>query len=737
MITSHLPISLQGAPDGFLPSGGLDRAATMSPQNSSLNHMNHLNHLNHLSHLYHSSNHDLASHAHRQYNGSNVNISSPNGFPPVAAASVAAAARSPPTHTNYTYQSMLHTAVPRSSTTTHLSPTKSAAVNSPPITIPILPPDVNSAAVLYRSVSADSAALPQSGAHNHLVQRLAQQNALIREAWEAERNYLEANRRRAEEVYQEERVIMEEVREGWENEKATMLQEMQVLKERIQRLEGENHTLKAVAAQSVHISGVVSPQASLRGDSVDNASAASAPSANTSAPSAHSAGSAISGASANAAGLSAAPGFNGHLSLHGLSQPLTSSQQHALSQQLPLSQQYSLSQQQLHLSQLQQQSQQQQQHPQGHLPGEADPLTLPPGLDGASRRPHFAKPGSSRASPTGQPESSPFIPLDPRMQPQTSNVRDFLNSSSDDSDTPVPVIDVQEVDPKLEGIPLKATAVQKFTFAAKDSNNASPAFSPPTATVHGPAEKPRPSAVKRLSSKDHTFQVLRAEESRRLTMHAGHTPNHSLSLFPTMSIAASSTGAPQDDEVETSGQASTSAPDAPAEHEGEDYLAARNATLNIALGTAANAPEIAEDKTTGNADNEHVNDGPGEDHPEEILEPVDDVKLKGPLMIKNIPAQDEIFWDQVNKKLEPISQGRDALPTVVRLSIGEEEAAMGDAPGLDALRQVAPVGGDASQDPNADNSGAEAGAGGRKGIEADIPLKFKTTTNFGAPFGMT
>lgn len=41
-----------------------------------------------------------------------------------------------------------------------------------------------------------------------------------------------------------------------------------------------------------------------------------------------------------------------------------------------------------------------------------------------------------------------------------------------------------------------------------------------------------------MSSRDQTLQVLAIETSRRLTMHAGHTPNHSHSLFPTMTTTA-------------------------------------------------------------------------------------------------------------------------------------------------------------------------------------------------------
>lgn len=497
----------------------------------------------------------------------------------------------------------------------------------------------NGSSALYRSVSADATNAP-AHAHaipNHaLVQRLAQQNALIREAWEAERNYLEANRRRAEEVYQEERVIMEEVREAWENEKAALLRENQTLKERIQRLEGENATLRAVASQGVQATGVMSPLASQRDGSTD-ASVESGP--------AH----------------------------------------HSLS-------------------------------PQQAIAPVADPSSLPPGLDGAARRPHhaLAHGGGSRAtSPKGQPESSPFIPLDPRMQPQTQHPKDFLKETyeSEENTETIPTIDIQEVDPKLEGIALKATAVQRYTFG--ESNKSSPATSPPTSS--DPAHNRRQELPKRHSSKDQTIQVMQAEESRRLTMHAGHTPNHSLSLFPTMSVADSTGAATQEDDtapVQSAPPEKNEEPQPDAEERGKGK----------------------EEETIEEPQPEPVDPVFGPEDPEEQLEPTDDVTLKGPLMIKNIPAQDDIFWDQVNKKLEPISQGQDSLPTVMRPCLTEEDAESSVGP--PHVSQHVAVGGDAHHDPRSTLEDQDENVAGKKDVEGDVPLKLRSTTNFGAPFGM-
>lgn len=78
-----------------------------------------------------------------------------------------------------------------------------------------------------RAASADS----NTSAGNLYAQRIAileKQNAAIRQAWENERKYLEVNRARAEEVYQEERTI-------WEAERAILLEEIALLRLEVTR----------------------------------------------------------------------------------------------------------------------------------------------------------------------------------------------------------------------------------------------------------------------------------------------------------------------------------------------------------------------------------------------------------------------------------------------------------------------------------------------------------------------
>ncbi|KAM0417200.1 hypothetical protein ACHAPT_012777 [Fusarium lateritium] len=490
-------------------------------------------------------------------------------------------------------------------------------------------PNVSSGLVgasLSRSVSADAVAPSQSA--SHVVQRLVQQNAMIREAWEAERNHLEANRRRAEEVYQEERIIMDEVRVGWETEKESMIREIEDLKERMHRLEGENSALKAVTTQS------------------------------------------ISSHSPVLDGTSLLPGRPDEIS---------------------------------------------------HPPGRPDGTSHPPGLDETSRRPHFF---------ITQPESSPFVPLDPRMQTQNPVAKDFLSCPSDDAITPVPVIDVQEIDPKLEGIPLKATAVQKPTFAdgrTSTDNPSSPVTSPPGPAAQHLDRVERPLNA-RASSKEYTLQALSAVESRRLTMHAGHTPNHSLSLFSTANptVTSSVVGEGATPTVETVIDLAAVLPDEPVKDTASTVVRTAKRDSKVSFVS------FAEEKLDW-------------DHPEPMLDPDEgDKPLKGPLMIRNLPAKDELFWEAVNKKLEPISQGQNALPAVMQAAQEDLEVTPGPSSSsaqaqaqaqAQKRHKVPQIGGDGSADAQAGDESDTNSETSDNGIDADVPLKFKATSNFGAPFG--
>ncbi|CAG9983294.1 unnamed protein product [Clonostachys byssicola] len=538
------------------------------------------------------------------------------------------------------------------------------------------PPSSATGNVAYNSIppisrfpdpSLSSSGFPKPGAadaapnlqtlDHHLLRRLVQQNEIIREAWEAERKYLDINRRRVEQVYQEERLIMDEVCETWEKEKAALLQEIDILKGRVRGLEQENLALKAGSPRNSSQNPAFPARGSQQDGAVDNSGTISLSS----------------------------PNYGPGVGVHSPNQRPNHRTKN-----------YS-----------------------------CDPLTLPPGLDGASRRPHFAYPGSSRASPTRAPEPVAYLSLDPRVQPETSTNRDFLPTSSSDDKDSIPVIDVRELDPKLEGIPLKAPAVQRATFGTNGSSITSPA-SPPAATderMHTVEQTLAPDQIPR----DAAVQALRDEELRRLTMHAGHTPNHSLSKMVSMNVADSG-GVPGSDDEGSS----------PSPAIGDCSLPRTFGQRNAGHGIGEVGGEA-----NGKAPERHNNESLL-DHPEEQLDAADDIRLKGPLMIKNIPAQDEIFLDQLNKRLESIGHGEDALPTVMSSPPPDDDEdpvySVSGSPGQKPWKANPPVGGDASQDvfPEASgaNGGEDAPAKKTDEVEQDVPLKLKGTSNFGAPFGV-
>jgi hypothetical protein len=96
-------------------------------------------------------------------------------------------------------------------------------------------------------------------------------------------------------------------------------------------------------------------------------------------------------------------------------------------------------------------------------------------------------------------------------------------------------IDISHIQPELEGVPIKASAVSP-TFAAKVL---SPQYSLSPEKL-SPNTKPPPRDVTNISNSLHrsgsqdkksTLAIICAPENHRLTLHAGHTPNYSISKF--------------------------------------------------------------------------------------------------------------------------------------------------------------------------------------------------------------
>ncbi|KAL2180730.1 uncharacterized protein P884DRAFT_274636 [Thermothelomyces heterothallicus CBS 202.75] len=338
------------------------------------------------------------------------------------------------------------------------------------------------------------------------------------------------------------------------------------------------------------------------------------------------------------------------------------------------------------------------------------------GARGASR---VASPNSTqRITRNGAPTHSngtstippPMVGRAPDLaSPRSPNgpsapTKDFLNpdKGSADAANPVPIVDVMEIDPELEGIRIKATSVKKPTFTDTGSRNGSKPSSQSGSPPSGSDQSKSPRA-----KKEQTLQVLEAEEAERLTMHAGHTPNHSLSTLATVVSSGTATAT-------SNGGRSTP-------------------TTNLAPHDGGAAEPGASTDAQPLAD----------DHPEPLFDPSEDRELKGPLMVRNMPAHDEIFFQKLNDKLEEVSKdGVAALPAVLKedpdLAEEAEQPAAEQRPetqAAEAQAKIMPGSGSDTGSEAASRTSPKSSDGDDDEELDDVPLKLKKRMNFGAPFG--
>lgn len=323
--------------------------------------------------------------------------------------------------------------------------------------------------------------------------------------------------------------------------------------------------------------------------------------------------------------------------------------------------------------------------------------------------------------PAARNGSSPLPIPGPRAQdlasPRSPNgpsaaTADFMkqDEASEAATQPIPIVDVKEIHPELEGIPIKATSVKKATFKDTGSQNgsksSSPSGSPPSSS-----DQPKSPRVK----KEQTLQVLAAKEADRLTMHAGHTPNHSLSSVATAVSSGSAT------------TASNSGDSTPTMMPHEDVAFSQDTTTGADGAGESGLQQAMEPFPGVTVQYGHLL----ADHPEPIFEPGEDRELKGPLMVRNMPAHDEIFFQKLSDKLEEVSKDNAAaLPAVLKDS----------EPAKTAAQPAAGEGKTQAEDQPA--AGSEAGSEDSRSSpksgdedQLDVPLKFKKRMNFGAPFG--
>lgn len=126
--------------------------------------------------------------------------------------------------------------------------------------------------------------------------------------------------------------------------------------------------------------------------------------------------------------------------------------------------------------------------------------------------------------------SKSLRPVDFGIQsPERQAVQDLSNTMIGES------IDISLIQPTLDGVPIKTSAVDPIFAATVLSPHPSASPSKQSPTIQSPECEKGPSppgTVRRISNKKiATLEVQAAPEDRRLTMHAGHTPNHSISKF--------------------------------------------------------------------------------------------------------------------------------------------------------------------------------------------------------------
>ncbi|CZR63697.1 uncharacterized protein PAC_13594 [Phialocephala subalpina] len=194
-------------------------------------------------------------------------------------------------------------------------------------------------------------------------------------------------------------------------------------------------------------------------------------------------------------------------------------------------------------------------------------------------------------------------------------------------EAPAESIDISQIQPDLEGVSIKASAVDP-TFAARVL---SPRRSPQKLS---PDIKPPPRDATnfgRNSSQEHkqmkTLEVVTQPENRRLTMHAGHTPNHSISKFSFLGVDGESGNA-------TPTQAHHDEPD----HDVRDRL---------------HRPSVV-------AGHEHAPQ-PAEEQEEE--DEHGDRELSGPLGLTHDEAKNDAFLSKLVEKLEEARKSSDVSPS--------------------------------------------------------------------------
>lgn len=270
--------------------------------------------------------------------------------------------------------------------------------------------------------------------------------------------------------------------------------------------------------------------------------------------------------------------------------------------------------------------------------------------------------------------------------------------------SPIETIDISHIQPELEGVPIKASAVDPVFAARVLSPVRTPAKLSPNGVPIKPADVTKyiqqagSAVTSPRSGKLDAAEVratLKEPENRRLTLYAGHTPNHSLSMF---------------EFVESGGVTPTQT-----RADGTHVFPENPSELPHPVDPIHPMFEMGEEQAVVSEDFDDMHEyGPGEG----------DRELQGPLGLINESATDDFFLTKLTEKLEEVSKSGGASPD-------ERSVTSSDS------RSLSPV----------DERGRRRNKGGlrkldeaEEGEEAEVdvdvpPLRLKPSSNFGRPLG--
>ncbi|KAH8816758.1 hypothetical protein F5884DRAFT_666503 [Xylogone sp. PMI_703] len=203
-------------------------------------------------------------------------------------------------------------------------------------------------------------------------------------------------------------------------------------------------------------------------------------------------------------------------------------------------------------------------------------------------------------------------------------------------ENPAESIDISLIQPELEGVPIRTSAVApQFVAKVLSPQNALSPIKSPNLHPRGHLDRSVSAPQPRIPA----LEIIKQPENRRLTMHAGHTPNHSISKLDFLSESGNAT--PTQKQIDQQHQEQLEK-QAEQQHEQQGLI------------------EPVATVATGHEQLDEIDNG--------------DVPLKGQLGLTNNGATDDVFLTQLVKKLaEEARKSEGTSPDESALSSTEED----------------------------------------------------------------